>query len=256
MKYNQIKDFYKSIFESYDKPSLETHIKKVIELDEYLPYSSTFFCVTNTQDLTFEYISKNFNSCLGLDANELKVKGMRYFWSRIHPEDVELWLSALNELMEFTLKEIPENKRQNANYTWNFRLKDANDNYVNIIQNTTPLAFASDMKPIIGLAHYTVLDAKIKMPITATAKLLNEQKEYDTVYFNSFSRKLLENGISNRERDIVRLLVLNYSSKEISEKLNISPHTVDTHRRNILKKLKISSTGELIGMLKINRSLL
>ncbi|WP_044398299.1 LuxR C-terminal-related transcriptional regulator [Lacinutrix sp. Hel_I_90] len=252
MKYNQIKDFYKSIFESYDNPSLETHIKKVIELDAYLPYSSTFFCVTNTQDLKFEYISKNFNSCLGLDVNELKAKGMRYFWSRIHPEDVELWLSALNELMEFTLHEIPESKRQNANYTWNFRLKDANDNYVNIIQNTTPLAFDSDMKPIIGLAHYTVLDAMIKMPITATAKLLNEQKEYDTVYFNNFSQKLLNHGISNRERDIVRLLVLDYSSKEISEKLNISPHTVDTHRRNILKKLKISSTGELIGMLKMN----
>ncbi|WAC02680.1 helix-turn-helix transcriptional regulator [Lacinutrix neustonica] len=256
MKYNQIKDSYKSIFESYEKPSLETHIKKVMELDKFLPYSSTFFCVTNTQDLIFEYISKNFNACLGIDANILKTKGMRYFWSRIHPEDVEVWLSALNELMEFTLKEIPENKRPYANYTWNFRFKDANDNYVNIIQNTTPLAFDSDMKPIIGLAHYTVLDSNITMPITATAKLLNEQKEYDTVYFNNFSQKLLENGISNRERDIVRLLVLNHSSKEISEKLNISSHTVDTHRRNILKKLKISSTGELIGMLKMNKSLL
>lgn len=256
MKYNQIKDSYKSIFESYEKPSLETHIKKVIELDNYLPYSSTFFCVTNTQDLVFEYISKNFNACLGIDVNMLKTKGMRYFWSRIHPEDVELWLRALNELMEFTLNEIPENKRQYANYTWNFRFKDAKDNYVNIIQNTTPLAFNSQMKPVIGLAHYTVLDTNIKMPITATAKLLNDQKEYDTVYFNNFSQKLLENGISNRERDIVRLLVLNHSSKEISEKLNISPHTVDTHRRNILKKLKISSTGELIGMLKMNKSFL
>ena len=255
MKYVQIKELYKSIFESYDKPSLETHIKKIIEFDTYLPYSSTFFCVTNTQDLKFEYISKNFNSCLGIDANILKTQGMRYFWSRIHPEDVEAWLSALNKLMEFTLKDIPEDKRKRMNYTWNYRFRNSKDEYVNIIQNTTPLAFDADMKPIIGLAHYTVTNPKIKMNITASAKLLNSNNEYETKYFNNFSQKLLKDGISNRERDVIRLLVLNQSSKQISVKLNISSHTVDTHRRNILKKLNISSTGELIGMLKANKNL-
>jgi len=60
----------------------------------------------------------------------------------------------------------------------------------------------------------------------------------------------LSDGITNSARDSVRLLVLNYSSKEIGKKLNISFNTVETHRRNILKKLNISTTGELIGMLK------
>ena len=256
MKYDQIKEFYKTIFESYDKPSLETHIQKIIELDAFLPYSSTFFCITNTQDLKFEYISKNFNSCLGIDPKILDTQGMRYFWSRIHPDDVEAWLKALNDLMEFTLKEIPEDKRKRMNYTWNYRFKNSNDEYVNIIQNTTPLAFDADMKPIIGLAHYTVTNPNIKMQITASAKLLNDNNQYETKYFNNFSQKLLKDGISNRERDVIRLLVLNQSSKQISEKLNISSHTVDTHRRNILKKLNISSTGELIGMLKINKNLI
>ncbi|EPR74514.1 Transcriptional regulator, LuxR family [Winogradskyella psychrotolerans RS-3] len=178
---------------------------------------------------------------------------MRYFWSRIHPEDIDAWLSALNSLMEFTLDEIPEHKRKDANYTWNFRLKNSDDVYVNIIQNTTPLVFDSDGKPIIGLAHYTVLDAHVKMDITASAKLLNSNSEYETLFFNNFSQKLLKDGISNRERDVIRLLVLSKSSKEISKVLNISSHTVDTHRRNILKKLNISSTGELIGMLKMNQ---
>ncbi|WP_458626735.1 LuxR C-terminal-related transcriptional regulator [Winogradskyella sp. PC D3.3] len=253
MKYSEIKDLYKFIFKSYDKPFLKEHIAKIIELDDYLPYSSTFFCVTNTQDLTFEYISKNYTACLGLDATELKALGMRYFWSRIHPDDIDAWLSALNSLMTFTLETIPADRRKDANYTWNFRLKNADGVYVNIVQNTTPLVFDSEGKPIIGLAHYTVLDANIKMEITASAKLLNSNHEYETLFFNNFSQKLLNDGISNRERDVIRLLILNQTSKEISGKLNISSHTVDTHRRNILKKLNISSTGELIGMLKMNQ---
>lgn len=256
MKYAQIKEFYKSIFESYDKPSLETHIKRIIDLDRYLPYSSTFFCITNTQSLEFEYVSKNFKTCLGLDSKVLETSGMRYFWSRIHPDDLESWLKALNELMEFTMHNIDKKDRNNANYTWNYRFKNAEDVYVNLVQNTTPLAFDTHGKPIIGLAHYTVLHPDLQLDISASAKLLNAQNEYETIYFNNYSQKLLSDGISHRERDVIRLLVLDFSSKEISQKLNISPHTVDTHRRNILKKLNISSTGELIGMLKMNKNLI
>ncbi|WP_418513804.1 response regulator transcription factor [Corallibacter sp.] len=253
---NKIRSLYKDIFKSYDNPSLEKHIEKIIELDTYLPHSSTFFCITNTQDLTFEYISKNMYPCVGLDIDKLKQDAMRYFWSRMHPEDVEQWLAALNALMEFTLREIPETVRKKMSYTWNYRFKNGNDEYVNIIQNTTPLEFDSAMKPIIGLAHYTVLDPKIKLQVTATAKFLNDNNEYETLYFNNFSQKLLANTVSNRERDIIRLLVLSYSSKEIGDKLSISPNTVDTHRRNILKKLNLNSTGELVGMLKLNRHLI
>ena len=66
---------------------------------------------------------------------------MRYFWSRIHPEDLEKWLKALNELMVFTLEKINDFDRDKANYTWNYRFKNADNTYVNIVQNTTPLAF-------------------------------------------------------------------------------------------------------------------
>jgi len=254
MNNETVKNAYKEIFKSYENPSLEKHINKIKELDAYLPYSSTFFCVTNTQDLNFEYISKNIKACLGLDKKTLESKGMRYFWSRIHPDDLELWLKALNELMNFTLNSTSIDDRKKMSYTWNYRLKNANGDYVNVIQNTTPLKFDSEDKPIIGLAHYTVLSPKIKLQVCASAKLLNEHDEYETIYFNNFSQKLLSEGISNRERDIIRLLVLNYTSKQIGDKLNISPNTVDTHRRNIIKKLNMSSTGELIGVLKMNKN--
>lgn len=256
MNTRTIKEAYKEIFKSHDNPSLEKHIEKIIELDAFMPYNSTFFCITNTQNLAFEYISKNLTACLGMDREELKTKGMKYLWSKMHPDDLEVWLEALNELMNFTLNEIPVSERNKMSYTWNYRLKNSKDEYVNVIQNTTPLEFDNKNKPIIGLAHYTVLSNHVEMQVCASAKILNDNNEYETVYFNNFSQKLLSDGISNRERDIIRLLVLNYSSKEIAKRLNITANTVDTHRRNILKKLKVSSTGEIIGMLKNNKILI
>ncbi len=251
-----IERIYEQIFESYGVKHLNHRIQKIIELDQFLPYNATFFCVTNTQNLSFEYVSKNIYSLLGYNSENIKEKGMKFFWSKIHPEDIELWLKALNDLMEFTMKEILVKERRQMTYVWNYRMKNASGNYVNIVQNTTPLDFDNENKPIIGLAHYTVLNGSIELDITASAKLMNSEMEYETVYFNNFSQKLLTRGLSNRERDVVRLLVLNYSSKAIADKLFISSNTVDTHRRNILKKLNISSTGELIGLIKSHKFIL
>ncbi|HMC01680.1 MAG TPA: helix-turn-helix transcriptional regulator [Flavobacteriaceae bacterium] len=254
MNFKDILKTYSEIFKSYGSLSLEKHIKKIIELDAYLPYSSTFFCITNTQKLSFEYISKNMHACLGIDQKELKEKGMQFFWSKTHPDDLQLWLEALTALMNFTMKEIPFKERHKMSYTWNYRLKHAKDNYVNIIQNTTPLEFDTEGKPVIGLAHYTVLNANMNLNICASAKMLNENNEYETKYFNNFSQKLLPDGLTIRERDIIRLLILGKSSRQIANNLNISFNTVNTHRRNILKKLKIKTTGELVGMIKMNKN--
>lgn len=53
--------------------------------------------------------------------------------------------------------------------------------------------------------------------------------------------------LSPREIEIVTLICLEYSGKEISEQLFISINTVETHRKNIMKKLLIKNT---IGLVK------
>ncbi|TPG34040.1 response regulator [Flavobacterium pectinovorum] len=53
--------------------------------------------------------------------------------------------------------------------------------------------------------------------------------------------------LSSREIEIITLISLEYSGKEISEQLFISIHTVETHRKNIMKKLQTKNT---IGLVK------
>jgi len=54
--------------------------------------------------------------------------------------------------------------------------------------------------------------------------------------------------LSKQEREIVRLVSEGLLSKEIAEKLYISKTTVDTHRRNIHRKLKTTTSAEIIKM--------
>jgi len=53
--------------------------------------------------------------------------------------------------------------------------------------------------------------------------------------------------LTDREIDVVKLLLLGKTSRDIAEILFISKHTVDTHRRKILSKTKIDSTSILIS---------
>ena len=53
--------------------------------------------------------------------------------------------------------------------------------------------------------------------------------------------------LSQREKEILRLIVSELSSQDIAAALEISIRTVDTHRKNIARKLKIKS---LIGLTK------
>ena len=54
-------------------------------------------------------------------------------------------------------------------------------------------------------------------------------------------------SLTQREKEIVHLVAEGLTTKQIAEKLFLSPHTVSTHRKNALKKLQINSVPELVN---------
>jgi len=55
-----------------------------------------------------------------------------------------------------------------------------------------------------------------------------------------------DSGLTTREQTVLRLLSKGLTSKQMAEKMFISVRTVETHRRNIKRKLELNSTTELI----------
>jgi DNA-binding NarL/FixJ family response regulator len=53
-------------------------------------------------------------------------------------------------------------------------------------------------------------------------------------------------NITKREQEVLQLIVDGLTSKEIAQKLYISPRTVDTHRANLMEKLELSNIAELV----------
>lgn len=71
---------------------------------------------------------------------------------------------------------------------------------------------------------------------------LNERSNSELIMNSQFYEK---GEISDREKEIMRMLCKQMNSKEIAEKLSMSQHTVNTHRQNIMKKL---NTDNVVGI--------
>ncbi|HJU75223.1 MAG TPA: response regulator transcription factor [Gemmatimonadaceae bacterium] len=54
-------------------------------------------------------------------------------------------------------------------------------------------------------------------------------------------------GLSDREREILELLVAGHTKSQIASRLNLSPHTIDGHVRNIYTKLHVNNRSGAVA---------
>ena len=59
-------------------------------------------------------------------------------------------------------------------------------------------------------------------------------------------RRAEDDPLSEREREVLRLLALGHTNQEIAKLLYISVRTAETHRAHIMQKLRLSSRAELV----------
>jgi DNA-binding NarL/FixJ family response regulator len=79
----------------------------------------------------------------------------------------------------------------------------------------------------------------------------NKRLFYDSIEVGKTSRAALpEKQLTEREIEIARLVCLERSSENIAASLHLSLHTVNTHRKNILKKINAKNAIDLMNYMK------
>jgi DNA-binding NarL/FixJ family response regulator len=60
------------------------------------------------------------------------------------------------------------------------------------------------------------------------------------------ARRAADDPLSEREREVLRLLALGHTNQEIAKQLYISVRTAETHRAHIMQKLALGTRAELV----------
>ncbi|MGV7106028.1 LuxR C-terminal-related transcriptional regulator [Flavobacterium sp. U410] len=245
---NEVLNIYSEVFESleeYDNALLQKHIEKHLEIDDFLPAHNSYFIVTNTTRQNYPFVGKGFHANLGLDPEKMKTEGTKYWHQFIHPDDAIIWVNMMHEMMRYTLQKVSLDNRKNLTYGWNFRIRTIWGNYKTIYAHTLPVVLDEEGKPVVGVTQHTIIGEGNTTPIIGTIKILNEKNQYETLLTRNFSNQYFNSLLTKKELEIFEHIKKGFTSKEIGELLFISRHTVDTHRRKILKKTKQNSFNEL-----------
>ncbi|SDS05706.1 two component transcriptional regulator, LuxR family [Polaribacter sp. KT25b] len=107
-----------------------------------------------------------------------------------------------------------------------------------------------------GATGYILKNSGIKMLSKAIQTVANGETFFDpNVAFNFMNNYIDDNVtigktdkivLSNREKEILTLIANGNTSKNIAEILFIAKSTVDTHRKNMIRKLDLKSGSELV----------
>lgn len=88
---------------------------------------------------------------------------------------------------------------------------------------------------------------KIQSGRSYVSPFLAEDLTDDMISFFRKEKKNIFQELTRREREILQLVVDGYTSKQMADKLGLSPRTVDHHRSNLLRKFGMNNSVDLVN---------
>ena len=116
----------------------------------------------------------------------------------------------------------------------------------------------SGLKALKAGARGYLLKDSSESDVMNAVRAVNSGKAYfspeiSRMLADDYLRQMQQRGVEDsyelltaREREILQMLAEGKSNKDVANLLNLSLHTVETHRSNILQKLNLHSVPELI----------
>ena len=87
--------------------------------------------------------------------------------------------------------------------------------------------------------------------ILQAVKAATEGRLYVSIDIGTNPTTLQERGaptLTHREKEVLKLIAEGYTNPQIADKLFVSPHTIDSHRKNLLNKFEVRNTAALINL--------
>lgn len=195
-----------------------------------------------------------------VDDFELSRVGLKYMLSNIHYVSEIFQATNSKELFDIMSKHDPDfvfmdvmlGDESGISVTQQLLLKHPNT-YVIAITSSKDIQHFIDMidAGAAGFLLKNVTNAELEFALN---EILNGNT-YSSKEFLAVSKKLAPQqskksriNLSAREKEVLRYICLGLSNQEIADKLNLSPHTIDAHRKKLLAKTGARNTASMITL--------
>ena len=218
--------------------------------------SDAVWFVTNIQNGKNSFTSASVKEIYGWDPECFNLGGWFFFFSIAHPDDFEYMFKTHGEwiLMKNKLGLLYDHVEFNNT----FRIRNTKNEFVKIETESNVLERdeSGKIKSIFGsfrlvdMSNVEYLNAEKK---DSSIKIIDGKTYIELDYLKQLREQRADNttnnkfkDLSSRELEILELIVDEFSSEEIAQKINISIHTVNLHRKQLMKKLEAKNLAGLI----------
>lgn len=204
--------------------------KRLVEGKDFKTLIDEIPCMvllSRTKALEIEYTNKRHQELTGYSLKEVRAECPRYLNEIVHP-------SSLENVRKF-LPKFYERKEQHKTLSFVQYVQLNGDNNYTPLVTITKSPRQSDGLVIrlpIQLEEFGKLSTKMEQVV--------EMDQFKLKHFKKFHQ------LTEREVEIMKLLANGCNNPEIAERLFISRSTVETHRKNLKRKLNLQSFRDLM----------
>ena len=215
----------------------------VLELNEMLVKHKQFFFVGDMMQIKILYTSHGCFEMTGIESEDLSPY---HFFEFVQKCEYQRFSSGRTVFFKLSQDLFKEESGETL-FSVTLKLRQPDGEYINVLYQHYLFFQEAPVKTVYLFQVLTNIDwiKKIKNGFYYyIGKDLSTFRYPDEAMLNQ------GNIFSTRELEIIRLVGLGLNSDQIGVKLFISPHTVNKHRRNILKKSGMAHVSDLIFSLK------
>jgi DNA-binding CsgD family transcriptional regulator len=216
------------------------YVKKIAQAFDAIENRPTYILDLFKSD--FLFVSERYLHLLGFSKNTHI--DFNFFIDALHPDDYWITTDAPFDYLTFLENKTIKERLQFKLIT-DFRLRMPTGEYVRVIEQMIVLQTDSNGNPWLVMAICD-LSPNQNLNTHSSGKIVST---IDDVMVKAIGESKLQNPaqkLTNREKEILKLISKGYASKQIAHQLQISINTVNNHRRNILIKTGCQNTFEAI----------
>lgn len=220
-----------------------------IEIDEIFKKSPVVNFIINFPAKGYDFVSENVTTVFGVSSKELIAEGLSRSLLLFDKEHREIFSNKILVLMLEWLTNFSQSGKDvcKTKMTYHVYMLDRNGKKISTMHILKPIIKNENGIPILAIK--SIIDISLHKPIiqpNMRFEYLNSKDEYEMIDSRAFHvGGSEEQSLSIREQEILNLVTHGYKSKEIANKLSLSLHTVNNHRKNIVQKCKVKSLHQI-----------
>lgn len=234
-------DFFTQISASFSENGSES--KDIETSEEDLINNKECFYIFNLCENKVIY-HNGFQNLLGFHEKDISLE---FILDKYHPDDIEI----VNRIFKAAISHCLSIPYQCSDSTLQiiYRIRKNDNSYIKILSQAT--AYQENTQGfmthiLVKLTNLSFLESHFFVKWFFYAKNLNIKVFRNQIY------KAYIDFFTEREKEIIIEIKNGQTTNLIAEKLNISEHTVATHRKHILKKAECHNTKNLLLFCKRN----